>query len=288
MNYEQFVETMYQMCKEMIHDSEIVEKQQILKNNGVYMNGLSIRKKEQAVAPIIYLDRLYARYLEGETIGQLCILLIEKCRNAPNPPVDEYEKILDLSCVQSCTVYKLINREQNQELLQNIPHLPMMDLAIVFYLLLSVDEQKSCSVLIRNEHLRQWKIPISVLYEYARKNTPRLLPPVFGPLEDRFPEVFFDTEERIPLYLLTNEVGINGAAVLLYEQMPKWIYEQLGDSYYLLPSSIHEFLLIPAADAPKPAQLCAIVREINATQVEKEERLSDEIYYFDGRIVTKM
>lgn len=288
MNYEQFVETMYEMCRERLDTSSVVEKQQILKNNGVSMKGLTIRKKEQAVSPIIYLDGFYARYQQGESMEMLCDGIIEKCINAPELPVHEYRKIFDLSYVQENVVYKLVNLKQNQELLQEAPHLPMIDLAIVFCLLFPVDERENCSVLIRNEHLKQWKLPLSVLYQYAKSNTPRLLPPVFVPLEEQFPEVFFETEESVPLYLLTNEDGFHGAGVLLYDRMPKWIYEQLKEPYYLLPSSVHEFLILPGKDAPEPSRLQEIVREINATQVEKEERLSDEVYYFDGNIITKI
>lgn len=287
MNYEQFVEAMYEMCRALTDDSETVEKQKLLKNNGVFQQGLSIRKSGQAAAPVIYLEGFYHRYLNGESLKKLCAQMMEKCRNAPELPVNEYEKLMDLSSVQSRAVYKLINREKNQELLQKLPHLPMMDLAIVFYLLVSADEEKTCSVLISHEHLSQWKLPISVLYEYARKNTPRLLPPVFGALTEHLPGMLLETEESIPLYLLTNKLGINGASALLYDQMPRQIYEKIG-SYYLLPSSIHEFLLVPEKDAPEPEHMREMVCEINATQVDPEERLSDEIYYFDGKIVTKM
>lgn len=288
MNYEQFVETMYEMCREALGGSRIVEKQQILKNNGVYMNGLSIRKKDQNVAPIIYLDHFFARYLQGENLGKLCAGIIEKCTNAPEPPVTEYEKLLELSCVQKKVVYKLVNLEQNRELLEKIPHLPMMDLAIVFCLLVSMDGRESCSVLIRNEHLAQWKLSISQLYQYAGNNTPRLLPPVFAPLAEQFPEALFETVDTMPLYLLTNKAGLNGAAALLYDRIPQKIYEQLKEPYYLLPSSIHEFLILSEKDAPESFRLQDIVREINETQVEREERLSDEVYYFDGEIITKV
>lgn len=287
MNYEQFIEAMYEMCKKMTAETDLVEKQQVLKNNGVYKTGLSIRPKDKNVSPIIYLDGFYTRYLQGESLETLCQWIIEKSRQMPEPPSCEYERVMELSTIQSRAAYKLVNFEQNRELLKKIPHLPLMDLAVIFYILLSVDAQESCSVLITNEHLASWKLPISVLYQYASQNTPRLLPPVFVPLEEQFPEIFI-TEETCPLYLLTNEAGVNGASVLLYEQIPKLIAEQLKDQYYLLPSSIHEFLIIPKKEVTEPERLRAMVREINATQVDAEERLSDDIYYFDGTIVTKM
>ena len=81
---------------------------------------------------------------------------------------------------------------------------------------------------------------------------------------------------------------MNGAAVLLYPEMPKLIYETLGGNYYLLPSSVHEFLVVPEERGIKPEELKKIVREVNETQLEREDFLSDEIYYFDGEIITKM
>lgn len=88
--------------------------------------------------------------------------------------------------------------------------------------------------------------------------------------------------------VLSNETGINGAAALLYPKMPEYIYKTVGGNYYLLPSSVHEFLIVPEEKGINPSELIAIVREVNRTEIEKAEFLSDDVYYFNHDIITKM
>ena len=83
-------------------------------------------------------------------------------------------------------------------------------------------------------------------------------------------------------------MGLNGAASLLYPEMPGKIYEHIRKKYYLLPSSIHEFLIVPKTPMINPDNLRRMVKEVNETQIAQEELLSDHIYYFDGNIITKM
>ena len=90
------------------------------------------------------------------------------------------------------------------------------------------------------------------------------------------------------LYILSNEMGLNGAATILYPGVPKEIYDKIGGSYYLLPSSVHEFLIIRKEYGNSPEALKRIVWDVNEHHLAPEEYLSDSIYYFDGNIITKM
>ena len=62
MNYEQFVLAMMEYVRSIFPESAIVERQEVLKNNGVKAIGISIREDGSAVAPIIYLDEFYYGY----------------------------------------------------------------------------------------------------------------------------------------------------------------------------------------------------------------------------------
>ncbi len=90
-------------------------------------------------------------------------------------------------------------------------------------------------------------------------------------------------EELLPgrLYVFTNRSRCLGASGLLYDEM---IRNVLGEKKcYVLPSSIHEILFLPDDDGIDAQSLCAIVREINSTNVSPREKLSDHVYYYDGR-----
>lgn len=287
MNYEQFVCAMLECTKNKLSENEWVERQEILKNNGIVSVGLTIRRKEERIAPLIYLEEFYQRYLSGASLDGLAETLIRTSKNAPSAPVWDYTSIFDFQKIRHRIVYKLVNAEKNEKLLKEVPHLPVLDFAVVFYLLISMEGSESCSVLIRNEHMNLWKSPLSILYQYAQGNTPRLCPYLFRPL-NAFVDMPEETIPECPMLVLSNEMGINGAAAILYPGMPGKIYETIGKNYYLLPATIHEFLIIPEDEGIRPENLLAMLREVNETQVRKEEVLSDHLYYFDGNIITKM
>ena len=98
-------------------------------------------------------------------------------------------------------------------------------------------------------------------------------------IEEVFP-VEWEGEREI-LYVLSNRLRSFGAAAVLYEERLEMIGEVLGENYYVLPSSVHEVIIIPESDAPGQKKLSEIVTEINETQVDDEEVLSNNAYYYD-------
>ena len=288
MNYEQFVLAMMECVKGMLPESAIVERQEVLKNNGVKAIGISIRENGNIAAPIIYLKEFYDWYREGISIEELASDLIDYGRTVPEIPLWDYRKMSDFEQIKDLVVYKLINADKNQELLKNVPNLPLLDFAVIFYVMIPVDECENCSMLIKNEHMNNWKLPISLLYHYAKTNTQRLCPYVIKPLAEVVNQQFAIPLPDSPLIMLSNETGVNGASVLLYPEIPNLIFDYVGKNYYLLPSSIHEFLIVPEEEGINPLNLKEIVREVNENHLEQEEFLSDSIYYFNGNIITKM
>ena len=89
-----------------------------------------------------------------------------------------------------------------------------------------------------------------------------------------------EPEDGLKLYLLTNQMGYNGAAAILYEGVLKNFAEEVGKDLILLPSSIHEVLLLPDNGDSDYEALSALVREVNEAQVRREEWLSDHVYRY--------
>ena len=288
MNYEQFIDVMLDYVKSKVPDTDLVEVQEVKKNNGVKVVGIVIRREGCNIAPVVYLEEFYKRYLAGAPVEWLSEQLLHRSRLAPPAPLQAYEKIFEFSQIQDKIVYKLINAKENEALLKQVPHLPILDLAIVFCVLLQVSAEESGTILIKNGNMEEWKCPISMLYEKAKENTQKLCPPVLRLLTDFMGEFGEELAGKCPLYVLTNQSGIQGAAVLLYPDIPQKIYKAVGGNYYLLPSSVHEFLIIAEDYGVAPENLKAIVQEVNETQLCKEEFLSDQIYYFNGDIITEM
>lgn len=288
MDYERFVCAMLKCTKKHLSETEMIERQEILKNNGVVSVGLVIRDSDKKIAPIVYMEEFYEKYLMGAEVEELCRFLMKKVRNVPEMPVCNCEDLQDFQKISHQIVYKLINAKMNEKLLKEVPNLPILDFAIVFYWMMPSKNEEYGSVLIRNSNMDFWKLPISVLYQCAKENTPKLCPYIFRSLTDYMEEIMGEFVVESPLYILSNEMGVNGASALLYPGMPEIIRDKLQQNYYLLPSSIHEFLIVPENEFLNSEKLRSMVKEVNETHIRREELLSDHIYYFDGDIVTKM
>lgn len=178
MKYEQFICEMLECIKKKLPVEECVERQEVLKNNGVVMVGLTIRDQKKVIAPVIYLDEYYRKYLKGDSVENLSEALIERSKCAPEMLKWDYGKVFDFEQMKDKIIYKLINTEENRKMLEEVPNLPILDFSIVFYLQLPISDTENGSILIRNSHIDLWKCPISILYSLARENTPRLCPPV--------------------------------------------------------------------------------------------------------------
>ena len=87
----------------------------------------------------------------------------------------------------------------------------------------------------------------------------------------------------IPMYILTNEQELNGASALLYGDILKDFANKKGADMYILPSSIHEVIMVPADRINDPTKLLSIVHDANTTVVSTGDVLSDSVYYYDRK-----
>lgn len=222
MVYETFLHTIHSMVQKHLDGKAKVTLKQVLKNNGVLLDGLTISTPDSQLAPTIYLNAYYEeaeRGLSLSTISEQIIFLYET-----NSTLKE-EKALQMSDfhhARNQIAYKLIHAKHNRELLTDLPHIPYLDLAIVFYYIVNENENGQMTALIRNEHLEFWNIEEKMLIQLAMENTPHLLPAQLTSLEQKLahlenvPLLPQEKSPSVHLQVLTNTCGINGAACLLY------------------------------------------------------------------------
>lgn len=272
----------------------------IQKNNGVKMEGLVIREKGERVAPTIYLNCFYERFLQGMEIEDVIKEIYTIYKSCKNHPLEDAEFFSDYEQVKKRVVYKLIHKERNRKLLEDVPYIPYLDLAIVFYCIVFRQEYGNATILIHKEHIKMWNVTVEELYEQASRNTPVLLPYFIKSIEEIMGEQF---EEKLPkegkeyvrkamdavkpasgqisMYVLSNQEKLYGAASILYPNLLKNFAIACGRDFYILPSSVHEVILVPEYDSRDLEGMSEMVKEINELEVAEEEILSDHAYYYD-------
>ncbi len=263
-----------------------VEVKEVRKNNGVMLHGLLVLGREENVIPTIYLDSFYAAYEEGTTFGEVLRRILDIYRNeTPKVNVDmeffkSFPRVRDRIC------YRLIRRQDNEELLSEIPYVDFLDLAICFYYAYSGSALGEGTILIHNSHMELWGVKIKNLMELADQNTPRLFPGKLCSMAEVLGELF-DTEEavrlerEVPMTVLTNDRRTHGASCILYPGMLESFAGRVGKSFFIIPSSIHEVILLEKTGMESVEELKNMIYEINRTHVAAEEVLSDTLYYYD-------
>ena len=271
------------------------------KNNGVVCTGLRVQKNDCSVAPLIYLDEHFRQYKNGNTTLSSIVKYVVKESRKKSPCVD-IQQYLIYENIRKNVVYRLVNTESNRDLLEDIPHLEFLDLSIIFRCTVAQEDIGPASILIHNVHMKLWDITIQELYQDAVMNTPRLEEYEIKSMTEVMREIM--TEENsdgsdqdacmeefsdsMPLYVLSNKNRIEGAGCMLYPDLMKDFSDTIGSSFYIIPSSVHECLLLPPKEDVQGGEIKNMIKEINDTQVSIEERLSYSLYYYDkdeGRII---
>lgn len=266
------------------------------KNNGIVLTGLSVRKPGSDVSSVIYLDQYYNHYCEKIATMDDILLSIKKILldNLGNEYSDVKEAIVDFTNVKDKIFVAFINKQRNAEKLLNIPYTEMEDLAVIYKVMLTSSKKGAATITISNPMMEQWGITKEELHALSVENSRRILPPEVLPLGkmvekimrlngmsgeqlDEIDELF--TPEEIPMFVITNDLKLNGAASIYYSDVLEKIAEKLRDDLYILPSSIHEVIAIPLKYGDLES-LSTMVKEVNSTQVAEEEQLSDNVYLY--------
>ena len=283
--YQDFLEDMIVEVKNELGDEYTIQINTVLKNNNVSLDGLIIRKGEVKITPNIYLHDFYQRYLKGEEwkslVQEVIQIYLDKSKEQSEFDINfTYEQMKD------SIIYRLVNYERNQELLKTIPYIRFLNLAVTFHCLVKSDEDGIGTIRITKEHLKQWKVNEEEIVSQAFHNTQIHFQPVIRTMKEilqefiEFPVLVDEIEPSQNMYVLTNSLGINGASCLLYDSVLLNFSKHLQSNFYILPSSIHEILLIPEDDSIDHEQLKQMVMEVNQTQVPEDEILSDSVYYY--------
>ena len=142
--------------------------------------------------------------------------------------------------------------------------------------------------------LKRWELLPEQLHEDALKNAPELKPAVITGMSEVMAEMMGMSPEEMAMmgmptdpadeqmYVDTVPDKIHGAGVLAYQDFMDQAAERVGGSFYILPSSLHEVLLVPDNGQMNLQDLEAMVREVNATQVAPEDKLTDNVYHYDA------
>lgn len=304
------------IVREKLADGKVVLRR-VRKNNNVKMSAVSIVKEGEKAMPTIYLKDYYKMFINGVPIEEICLEIYEVYEEGINhfKKYIDVEKLLDFDMVRNRIFYKIVNYEMNKEMLKEHPYFKFEDMAIVFYVMVESFRDGQATALITNVHLHKWDVTDEEIREIAFVNTWKKYPPVIRRMEDIVSELIIDDlldddlleedicygdytydeirervkeelayikDEDMEMYVLTNKTRCNGATCITYPNVLKDFAEKINGDFFVIPSSIHEVLLVPKGDWEKET-IDEMVEDVNEFELDPVEILSNHAYFYNRK-----
>ncbi len=287
MEKKEFCKAVVERLQEMYPDLE-VQHHEVRKTNDVVLNGITV-SEGASIAPNIYVDSMHENGISVEAAANRVYAIYLTHKNM-SPDFDE-ELFRDWNWVKPNLIYSVVNTERNEQLLETAVHEDFLDLSLICKVYLGDDADQTATITVHKVHVELWGVSEEEVLQAAKENTPRLLPAQLQNMNDIIKEIMPDDfKEEIPpaphmMLVLSNNKRLHGATALLYPDMLKNIYESVG-TFALLPSSLHEVIIVPLEDTSALPELTEMVHQVNVTQVRDEDFLSDHAYFYDGTELT--
>ena len=265
-----------------------------MKNNNVAHVGITFHEQGDKVGPVIYMEPYREAAIDGRPMSEI----MREIAGIASRSMDKTERIgsLDYGDYESVKEYlsvTLINGRDNRQMLSRMPHRQMEDLALILELKFPMEEGVG-SIKVSHELAELWAVDTDTLFAQAQENSLKAEPPSLHRMEDTMLSLAFGRDaaenllenpapEEVPsqLYVLSNMSKNKGAAVLSYPGVLEKAEQLFPKGFYILPSSIHELLIVPKSPEIDPKELGEMVRAVNRAEVAKEEQLSDRVYEYD-------
>jgi len=293
--YTEFLELCKEKVEELYGGNITAEICGTVKNNGVEMYGLLLSREGETIAPNFYLYPQYNRWKKG--MADLGMILRE-LKKAYTEEMEKNKRIAEALCFDWETFrhrvfVRLVGRERNEKLLQDIPYDEYLDMALVYHYVIQVTEDTQGVLVLNKEHILRLGITHEELRETAMSNTKRELPPVIVPMQEMVARMKsrcgMDLPGEIPesgMYVLSNAKGTYGAVAMTYTDLLEEFSNEAESGFYILPSSVHEVILVPDDTMMTTEIFSGMVRHVNAEHVEETEVLTDSVYYYDRELHT--
>lgn len=295
MDYRTFIEMMKEQVQKHLGKDYEVQITTNPKLNGTEKTGLSIRKTQepQQVVPIIYLEECFERYLQekefSECVEEICVVYKHQQENE-GKIIAELESIENMNRwekVQKKVYPMLVSAKENEDLKETYFYQEYLDFLVLY--VIRVMEVGIGSIKITKQMVKSWKVSEYEIHRQAVENLKsdgyrvRNLNSV---VKENLLAITEDAEEEIeesePMYVLTNQIKYFGAAgIFLCAEMFQEIVGK--QNFYILPSSVHELILVVDCGEYEMEALSDMVKEVNEGQLTANEILSDHAYYFDWK-----
>ena len=251
--------------------------------------GIQVWSGKDEISTSLNLTPYWERMETGSSyqlvIGEIVLEILSLLEEIPSLELGiprTYEEI------KNRLIFQIVSSEDNREMLSHLPHMELEDMSAVLRVDLGAYPDATTTALATSEMIAYYGVTEKQMFDDAFKAAPLTHPAVVKRLDlllnelsdGMFPE---DENEGNPLYVISTESECYGAAVILYPGFLEKTADRLASDFFLLPSSLHEMILIKDDGNLKAEELIQMVKEINASEVRAEDKLTDSVYHYNRK-----
>ena len=304
MNFEEFINTIKDTIKEYLPEDYRDAEVNILENRKLNTNytGLTVTREGDTLAPTINLNNLFDSYSKHPEHSITAVMQEVASVIQHTPETFDIGRIMDYDRVKKNLFMRLSAAEKNKDLLEHAPHIRKEDLAITFHIMLDQSDKGTATTMINDNMMEAYGIDLDQLYQDALLNSPVICPAQIENMGEALsrmmiedmksagapPEVIQEMEKDLkesnkdnPMTIITNDRLVDGASAIFYPGVMDLVGERMKGDYFILPSSVHETLVVPDDGRVSLQELTDMVKEVNMTQVNPEDQLTDQVYHYD-------
>lgn len=290
MSFETFVEMAKAGIKSYLPEAyreADVSVKEMQKLNESYL-GMTVGREGQASVPNINLTGHYQEYLSGGDLEQILTRMAEQAQmEIPELKIgwlQDYEQVKRHLFIRVC------DARENETFLSMSPHKETDGLAVSYHIAFEGLSGVQASTSITDKMLEMYGVTAEQLHADALENSERMFPAVYKSMAEVMmgiaPEMTVDADMmppmgESPLMVLTNDQGVYGAGTLFYPGQMEEIAAHMESDFFILPSSVHEVLILPDDGQTDYRDLQIMVQQINEAEVASTDRLSDRVYHYD-------
>ena len=298
MDYENFKEQFIEQLQEGLYERGTtdakVRTQTVEKLNGGY-DAVTITPADSNIGVTLNINAFYEAYENGADMSEC----VAKAANTAvhgieNTPAVDVASLTDYEQMKDKLAMEVVSTETNQEMLANVPHKEMEDMSVVYRFVLDSNDEGRASILATNNMIEAMGVTPEQLHADALENAPKIRPAEITGMSEVMAQMVGREQAEMmgivpvdpkdeQMFVASVPDKVHGAGILAYQDFMEQASERIGGgSFYVLPSSVHEVLIIPDNGQMSLQDLEAMVKEVNATQVAPQDRLTDSVYHYDA------
>lgn len=284
------------IIKNKMGEDYVITYHEVIKNNNVILHGVLIRKISETVAPTVYIDSFME--MTAEQAAENVIKIYRQSNNdLCTKELEMISKIGNFSDVKSLLSIRLINKESNKAILgidqreipyiscesflNFIPYESFLDLAVI--ITINFSDDNTVTTKVNNRMLKMWDISFEKALSIAKDNF-YSKGSYFVSMEKMLADMGFPVFGNIDIYVLTNTVKFFGAGIITNSEVMDDLCDTLISDLIVIPSSIHEVIVLPFTGEFKIDNITKMIIDVNTSEVDPEEVLSDHPYFYRKKI----